>query len=75
MSVAGGSVIVRSPNLPFALAQARAVALAGRQAWLRDEAGHCVEIAAVEGGLSLTCSSPLDPPWLDSCRALLADHG
>ncbi len=35
-------VIVRSPNLPFALAQAPAVALAGRQVWLRDEAGHGV---------------------------------
>ncbi len=35
-------VIVRSPNLPFALAQAPAVALTARQAWLRDEAEHGV---------------------------------
>lgn len=74
VTVAGGAVVVRSANLPFALAQARALALGGRRCWLRDDAGACVEVAAGPSGLCLTPASPTDPHWLGACRALLDDH-
>ena len=74
VTVAGGAVVVRSANLPFALAQARALALSGRRCWLRDNAGGCVEVANGPAGLGLTSPSPPDPPWLGACRALLDDH-
>ena len=74
VTVTGGAVVVRSANLPFALAQARALALSGRRCWLRDDAGACVEVATGPAGLSLTPASPDDPSWLGACRALLDDH-
>ena len=73
VTVAGGHVVARSPNLAFAVAQARAMTLRGYATWLRDDAGHCVEVARTPDGFSL--SSPLDPPWLGTCRALLTEHG
>ena len=74
VTVAGGAVVVRSANLPFALAQARALALGGRRCWLRDGGGACVEVANGPAGLCLTSASPHDPHWLGACRALLDDH-
>lgn len=73
VTVAGGYVVARSPNLPFAGAQARALTLRGYATWLRDNAGNCVEVARTPDGFSLT--SPVDPPWLGTCRALLSEHG
>lgn len=75
VSVAGGLVVARSPNLAFALAQARALAIAGYQVWMRDHADHCAEISIGENGLTAIAASPVAPPWLDTCRALLDDHG
>jgi len=66
-------VVVRSANLPFALAQARALAVGG-QRWLRDDAGACAEVVHRSDGFHLTSTSPIDPPWLGACRALLDDH-
>jgi hypothetical protein len=73
VTVAGGYVVARSPNLTFAVAQARAFSLRGYATWLRDNDGNCVEIARTTEGFSLT--SPTEPPWLGTCRALLAEHG
>ena len=70
VTVSGGYVVARSPNLAFAVAQARAMTLRGYATWLRDDAGNCVEVAHTPDGFSL--SSPVDPPWLGTCRALLA---
>ncbi len=75
VSVAGGQTIVSSPNLPFALAQAQATALRGYPVWLHEEAGRGAAITAGADGLRLCFTSPINPPCLDSCRALLADHG
>jgi hypothetical protein len=73
VSVAGGYVVARSPNLTFAVAQARALALRGYATWLRDNDGNCVEVARTADGF--TATSPTDPPWLVTCQALLAEHG
>lgn len=69
----GGRVIARTTNLPFAVAQARALALRGYAAWLRDDDGNCVEVARTPDGL--TATSTTNPPWLATCQALLAEHG
>ncbi|HET7488808.1 MAG TPA: hypothetical protein VFJ85_12840 [Acidimicrobiales bacterium] len=71
VTVVGGAVVVRSPNLPFALAQARALALAGRRCWLRDDAGACVEVRRYDAAVVLVATSGAVPTWLGACRALL----
>ena len=73
VTVAGGHLVARSPNLPFAVAQARALSLRGYAAWLRDNDGNCVEVARTPDGF--TATSLTAPPWLGTCRALLAEHG
>lgn len=69
----GGALIARTQNLTFAVAQARALALRGYAAWLRDDDGNCVEVARTPTGL--TATSTTDPPWLGACQVLLAEHG
>ena len=74
VTVAGGAVVARSPNLAFALAQARALAGAGTRCWLRDSAGACVEVAPASHGVRLVPTSLPEPSWLGTARAVLADH-
>lgn len=61
MSVADGHTIVSTPNLPFALAQARATALRGYPFCLHDQADGCVTITVEPDGLALRSTSPIDP--------------
>lgn len=75
VSVAGGQTIVSSPNLPLALARARATALRGYPVWLHDEAGRGVAITAGADGPGLCSTSPIDPPWLDRLPSPTGDHG
>ncbi len=73
LTVAGGYVVARSPNLPFLAAQARELALRGYTAWLWDDQGHCVELGRHDGGFRLT-SPPDSPAWLERCQALIHEH-
>ena len=74
ITVTGGAVVARSPNLAFALAQARALAGAGTRCWLRDSAGACVAVDPTADGVRLVPTSLPEPPWLGTARAVLADH-
>ena len=73
LTVAGGYVVARSPNLPFLAAQARELVLRGYTAWLRDDEGHCVELGRRDGGFQLT-SPPESADWLERCQALIYEH-
>ena len=74
VTIAGGAVVARSPNLAFALAQVRALATAGTRCWLRDSAGACVAVTPGPHGVRLVPTSLPEPSWLGTARAVLADH-
>lgn len=60
-------------NLPLAVAQARAIAVAGHRAFVVGSDGTSVEIAFDGAGYSLTPHGP--GSWPDQCRRLLDRHG
>ena len=72
VTVAGGLVVARTANLPFAVAQGRALVMRGYVAWLRDDAGNCAEVRRRGDGFSVT--SPTHVHWLDTARALLHEN-
>ena len=73
LSVAGGFVVARSPNLPFLVAQARDLVRRGYDAWLWDDQGHWVRLAPHDGAIALT-SPPDSPAWHERCQALIHQH-
>lgn len=60
-------------NLPLAVAQARAIAVAGHRAFVVGSDGTSVEVAFDGASYSLTPHGP--GTWPDHCRRLLDRHG
>ncbi len=73
LSVAGGLVVARSPNLPFLAAQSRDLVRRGYAAWLWDDQGHSVRLSAHDGAIRLT-SPPDSTAWHERCQALIHEH-
>ena len=60
-------------NLPLAVAQARAIAMAGHRAFVVGSDGTSVEVTYDGGGFSLAPCGP--GTWPYQCRRLLDRHG
>ena len=59
-------------SLALAVGQARALALAGRRAWIVGPGDEAVEVTSSGGVLAV---SPRGPGWPATVQSILAEHG